>query len=92
MKEGISGLLCHSLMIAKARSAPPGPAILIDDPPLLKMPAPITTLITMNCEQIVSHIDTQQLPSQNKRLFRRVGDHTKIIHPWRSCLHHVSLH
>jgi hypothetical protein len=35
-------------IITRARSAPPGPAISIAEPPLLKIPEPITELRTMN--------------------------------------------
>jgi hypothetical protein len=67
----------------RATKAPAGPATSIDGPPLLKMPPPITALMTMNCSQLC------QLESRSDRSLRWY--HTKIIHPWRFCLRCVSL-
>lgn len=70
-------------IITRASKAPAGPATSIDGPPLLKMPPPITALMTMNCSRLC------QFEFQSDKSLHRY--HTKIIHPLRFCLHCVSL-
>lgn len=45
--------LIHLHITTSPTRAPAGPAILIADPPLLNTPAPITEVITMNCDKML---------------------------------------
>ena len=75
-------------MITRARSAPPGPAISIAEPPLLKMPVPITELRTMNYNRHKVLAKTQKITWRllNNFCCHGAEPRTRICHPCKFCL------